>query len=122
MRVLADENVDGVLVRFLRNQGHDIFWMAESGPGTGDAKIVSIAQSEGRVILTFDRDFGELIFRHAHAAPGVVFLRLSSRSPEGLLESFRAVWPRIEQSSVGHFIVVRNGKVRIRPMARSASD
>ena len=63
MRFLADENFLGVAVKTLRQQGHDVVWMQTHAPGSSDVDVLAIAEAENRILLTFDRDFGELAFR-----------------------------------------------------------
>ena len=63
MRFLADENFPGDAVAALRSTGHDVTWVRTAMPGSADADILETAQRERRVLLTFDRDFGELAWR-----------------------------------------------------------
>ena len=62
-RLLADENVPGPAVTALREYGHDVVWMHEEALGTPDPEVLARAQLERRVVVTFDKDFGELAFR-----------------------------------------------------------
>ena len=116
MNLIADENLDAAVVAFLRNEGHDVLWMVELAPGTSDMDILKIARQDQRVILTFDRDFGELVFHRGESAVGIIFLRLLPPSPAGLLDEFRKLWPQVASKAVGNFIVVAKDKVRIRPI------
>src|SRR6266542_6830109 len=82
MRLCANENVPGDCVDALRQDGHDVLWIRESAPGSPDLVVLSVAQSEERLLITFDKDFGELVYRHGAAASrGVVLFRLRRRSP-----------------------------------------
>ncbi|HEO69984.1 MAG TPA: hypothetical protein ENN80_01880 [Candidatus Hydrogenedentes bacterium] len=69
MRVIADENLQGDTVLALRSAGHDVVWAPADMSGANDRTIVESAESEERVSVTFDKDFGELAFRYALAAP-----------------------------------------------------
>lgn len=91
MNILADKNIDGPLVRWLREQGHDAIWVAEKGPGTEDPEVLTAATARDRILLTFDRDFGDLVFRQNQTAAGVVLLRLRTRSAPDLLVKFQAI-------------------------------
>jgi predicted nuclease of predicted toxin-antitoxin system len=62
-RLLADQNVPGAVVAALRQQGHDVAWILEDAPGSPDPDVLERAQREMRVVVTFDKDFGELAFR-----------------------------------------------------------
>jgi predicted nuclease of predicted toxin-antitoxin system len=63
MRILADENCPGDLVTALRSDGYDVVWIRMDAPDSNDPAILTRAQAERRIILTFDKDFGELAFR-----------------------------------------------------------
>jgi len=78
-RLLADEDVPGAVVAALRQQGHDVAWIAEDASGSPDPEVLARAQRENRVVVTFDKDFGELAFRRGLAASvGVVLFRIRS--------------------------------------------
>ena len=69
--------------------------MAELAPGTEDSQILVIAARDDRIVLTFDRDFGELVFHRGMAASGVILLRLYGQTPDAMIEQFRDVWNRV---------------------------
>ena len=107
MRLLADENFSSIAVRLLRSCGHDLMWIHEETPGISDVLVLSRATAEGRTSITFDKDFGELVFRQGLKAPsGIILIRvLTPPSAVGqtiatILES-RIGW-------TGHFSVVRD--------------
>ena len=72
MKLLADESYAGPVIRALRSAGHDVVSMAESAKGSPDEAVIAEALSAGRVLVTEDRDFGELVFARAHTSAGVV--------------------------------------------------
>jgi len=118
-RLLADEKVAGDVVRALRAlrvEGHDVLWIGETGPGSIDEVVLDLALAEGRVLLTFDKDFGDLAFRRGRlATPGVILLRPRPRSPDYLVRFARAV---LAQGHVweGHFAVAEEGRLRVVPL------
>jgi predicted nuclease of predicted toxin-antitoxin system len=75
MRFLADESCDFAVVRALREAGHDVWAVAEQAAGTDDDSVMVRAHSDGRVLLTEDRDFGRLVFAASRPAPAVIYLR-----------------------------------------------
>ncbi len=78
MRVLADENIRGPAISMLRDAGHDVLWVREERPRTPDPDILAWATREGRLLITFDKDFGELSQRRAQPAPfGIILFRIS---------------------------------------------
>lgn len=73
---LADENIPGPVVAELRRVGFDVRWIAEERPGASDVDVAALATAAGRVLLTEDRDFGELAIRRQIAVPGCVLIEL----------------------------------------------
>ena len=59
MRILADENIPGDAVVMLRSRGHDVVWVRTDSPGDADESHLSRAVSEQRLLITFDKDFGQ---------------------------------------------------------------
>lgn len=82
MRILADENCPADLVNALQSAGHDVVWIRTVAPSTKDPAILILAQADKRLILTFDKDFGELAFRNRlPAASGIILCRLHGLPP-----------------------------------------
>jgi len=115
MRFLANENFPLAAVDALREASHDTAWVREEMPGGSDEAVLDRALREGRVLLTFDKDFGALVFRSgAGASCGVVLFRvvmLPDQLSRFVLETLeaRSDWD-------GNFSVVELGRVRIRPL------
>ncbi len=116
MRLLADENIPGEAVDALRAAGHDVVWVRTDAPGSTDQDVLGRAQREDRIVLTFDKDFGELAWRaRLPAASGVVLLRLLMPLSE---EVSRKIARVIDSRSdwAGHFSVVEAERIRMRPL------
>jgi len=114
MRFLANENIPREVVAALREAGHDAAWVHADAPGTSDEQVLDRARREVRVLLTFDKDFGALVFRRgATASRGVILFRIPLDQPDKLAAwvvgvlSTRADWE-------GHFAVVELNRVRMR--------
>jgi predicted nuclease of predicted toxin-antitoxin system len=116
VRWLADECVDAPLVAALRRAGHDVFYIAESAAASTDAVIIKQAHDEGRLLLTEDRDFGELTFRWGRASSGVVLLRLEQANHLRKWERLAAAIQRFGDSMMGRFTVVEEARFRSRPL------
>src|SRR5882762_6574201 len=83
MRILANENVTRTAIEGLRAKGHDVLSVKESLRGEKDDAILVQAQTEKRIVLTHDKDFGELAFRMGLPAEcGVILMRLSGTDPD----------------------------------------
>ena len=113
MRILADENCPGDLVAALRERGHHVAWVLTDSPGVSDRQILSRAQAERRTIVTFDKDFGELVFRHRlSSSAGILFFRLSGLSLARVIRiGVHAV--QSQPSWNGLFGVVTESRLRI---------
>ncbi len=111
--LLADENIPAAVVAGLRASGYDVLALAECAPGTPDRAVLALARKLGRCLLSFDGDFGDLIFRDGEAAPSAVyFLRLHPIEPQRALAlALRA----LAAGAVGGFIVVTEEGERRRP-------
>jgi predicted nuclease of predicted toxin-antitoxin system len=77
---VADESLDEEIVDRLRQDGHFAWYIAEMEPGISDDVVLDLANREGAVLLTAEKDFGELVFRLRRIASGVVLIRLSGLS------------------------------------------
>ena len=114
MRLLADENVPGPVVQALRQLGHDVLWIKESRPGAEDPAALALAQTDQRVLVTADTDFGELAFKSGlPASSGVVLIRIDWSDPDSdnrLVVS--AITSRDDWTGV--FAVVERDRIRVR--------
>lgn len=77
MNIVADESVDFSIVQFLRAQGQTIYAIVEQEPSIADEDVLSIAVQQNALLITEDKDFGELVFRLRLPHRGIILLRLS---------------------------------------------
>jgi predicted nuclease of predicted toxin-antitoxin system len=114
MRFLANENFPADAVEALRQAGHDITWIRITAPGITDPEVLQIAQAEARILLTFDKDFGELAFRlQLPATVGVVLFRIKTPSSLATAQKVLAVISS-RQDWAGHFSVIEEDRIRMR--------
>lgn len=116
MRLLADENVDRAVVEWLRSRPLDVAWIAELDPGASDQSVGALAILEARVLITFDRDFGEMVFRHGLRLPGVLFARPRAARTQALVHWFANLWPQVEPHLPGNFVIASPSRLRVRPI------
>ncbi len=116
MRLLANENVPGAAIAALRVAGHDVAWVRTELPGASDEDVLARAQSDGRLLLTFDKDFGELAFRRKLPAEcGIVLFRMAAPSARELAQTMVAALASRSDWS-GLFSVVEEDMVRMAPL------
>lgn len=114
MRFLFDQSTDRRLVSYLRGQGHDVTIVASDHPASlPDVEVLAIARHEQRILVTEDRDFGELVFHHHEPHTGVLYLRLSAMELEQKIARLAYALER-HASEMGHFLVVTRARVRVR--------
>jgi len=114
MRILADENIEREFIEALREANFDIVSVRESYVGIADDEILRVAEKENAVILTYDTDFGELVFRYNLKSRGVILLRVSGLSlTEKIGKTILAIRQH-EAELKNAFTVVSEKLVRIR--------
>jgi predicted nuclease of predicted toxin-antitoxin system len=114
MRFLANENFPRAAVEALRATGNDVAWMMTISPGRSDQEVLALAAREGRILLTFDKDFGELAKNSKlPAASGVILLRVPLPRPDGVGAQLAALITA-RNDWAGHFSVVEPTRVRMR--------
>lgn len=117
MRFRANENFPGDAVAALLAAGHDIVWVRTDAPGMKDADVLSWAEREARILLTFDKDFGELAWRAGLSTTcGIVLFRLPMPSPAAVGAALAA---RLGERDdwAGHLSVIEPSRVRMRALA-----
>jgi predicted nuclease of predicted toxin-antitoxin system len=116
VRFLVNENISRTVIQELRKLGHDVLSVKESMVGARDDEVLARAREENRLIVTQDKDFGELALRRGLLSPsGVILLRLAGENPESDNQLTLEVLSRGEDFP-GNFVVAEPGRVRIRPL------
>lgn len=116
MRILADVNVPKATIETLRLAGHDVLWAMDRMGTNADFEILAEAQSEIRIVLTNDKDFGDIaVHAGLPAECGVILLRLKGLSlDESVARTLEAIDSRTD--CMGHFAVVDPRRIRMRPL------
>lgn len=112
MLFLVDESVGKKFSDIVKNSGEDVLFVGDAIPKVDDEIVLSFANKENRVIITADKDFGELIFKLGKSSAGIILFRTSITDPEKLFELVKGVLKKAK----GNFIVVEVGQVRVRKL------
>ena len=115
MNLFADESVDRPVVERLRQDSHDVVYVAELAPSITDDEVLREANGRSAVLVTADKDFGELVFRQGVIHSGVVLLRLAGLANTTKGEIVAEVCRLRAAELIGSFTVISPGQVRIRP-------
>ncbi|MEW6489312.1 MAG: DUF5615 family PIN-like protein [Thermodesulfobacteriota bacterium] len=115
MNLVADEGVDRAIIERLRADGHDVLYVSEMAPGIADETVLDLARERRAILVTSDKDFGELVFRQGRLSAGVVLLRLqglkAAEKAALTAEALAACGPNVG----GGFAVVTPRALRVRP-------
>ena len=114
MDFVVDESTGAAVVDYLRRAGHDVFAIAESMAQADDLDILARAVAEERILVTNDKDFGELVFHQGKTHGGVLLLRLRDESADNRVRVVKSVLERYADRLSGCFTVATEGYVRIR--------
>ncbi len=113
---LADENVSHFVIDELVAAGFDVAAVSALAPGGSDDQVRKLAAQEGRVLITEDRDFGELAVRQQLALPGIVLLELDRLSNLAEAALVAAVLVENQGRLQGNLLVIEPTRIRIRPL------
>jgi predicted nuclease of predicted toxin-antitoxin system len=116
MNILADESVDHPVYEALKENGFNIKHIAFIGSGSTDTDVLDIAWRQKRVLLSVDKDFGELAFRAKKPSHGIVLYRLSGLTNHQKAEIVLKVFTERSQDIVNSFVVISRNQVRIRKL------
>ena len=114
MTLVADESVDGRIVAGLRTAGHRVVAVAEEARGSADEQVLALAGQQRTILLTADKDFGELVYRRGLPHDGVVLLRQAGLPIAARIEAVVAVLRDHANEIAGSFTVVSPAAARIR--------
>lgn len=115
MRFLADESCDACMIRALRDNGHDVVAVAATHPGADDATVIRLASGTARILLTEDKDFGQLVFASCHGHGGVILLRYPFRLRHHIAKQLATLAESRGDSLARSFTVIEPGRIRILP-------
>ena len=120
MRILADESVEGEVVARLRSEGHHVAYVPETSAGIRYDEVLARANAENRVLLTEDKDFGDLAFYYGSRSSGIVLVRAHGANVEAMASLVAEALETHEDELTKdppHFVVLRWGRPpRSRPL------
>ena len=120
MRFLADESCDFAVIWALRLTGFDVVAVSEAFPGAEDSQVSSVATSEERIVITEDKDFGQLVYAEGKGVVGVLLLRFPARARTAMAQSIVDLVKHHRDHLAGRFVVAQPGRVRISGLPRKS--
>lgn len=113
MRFVVDENMGPSVARWLLSQGHDVFSVYDEAQGMSDEDILKKADAEGYIVISCDKDFGELVFKNRFPHKGVVLFRLNDETTASKIKVLERFLSEYSKVIGGRFTVVTETTVRI---------
>lgn len=113
-KFIADESVDFRVVKSLRNEGFDIEAIIELDPSISDDEVLKIANKLEAILLTEDKDFGELTFRLQKPNKGIILIRMSGVKIEEKVMKIKEVITKYIDELANNFTVITQSRVRIK--------
>ena len=115
MKFLADENVEKPIVDWLSEKEHEVSYIAEMAPSVTDKRVIEMARESSMVLLTNDKDFGELVYRQGKVPSGVLLIRARNQTSRHKIKLIKQVLEKAEEKLRNNFVVVNESGIRIRP-------
>lgn len=113
MKLLCDENVPVASTHLLRQQGYEVESVSETMFGSADSLILHKAATEQSLILTHDRDYGELLYKHQLPKPlGIIYFKQQPLTPTESAELFL----KLTLPIIGYYTTVERDRIRQRPI------
>lgn len=113
MKFIVDECTGPTVAKWLASEGHNILSISPDRKGISDKEILKIAVSEERILITNDKDFGELIFKNRQSHCGVIFLRLTDETSRNKVLVLKNLTQNHQQIiEKGHFVVMPEKSIR----------
>ncbi|MCP5500967.1 MAG: DUF5615 family PIN-like protein [Leptospiraceae bacterium] len=114
VKIIADENIDNIIIQSLRDDKYEIISIKESYRGIKDIEIIVLANQNECLILTEDKDFGEWVFAHKTESVGILFLRYDESELNEIINSLKLLLKKYGDSLYNKFTVITKNKIRIR--------
>jgi len=114
MKFLADESIEKPVIDWLRGQDFDVRYVTEITPSINDEEVIRLANDEGRILITNDKDFGELVFRQSKIVLGVLLIRAINERASNKIRLVREVLEKARNKLAGYFVVVNEAGIRMK--------
>jgi len=113
-KFLIDESSGRKLFEFLRDAGYEVRFVTDIMPTASDEEVLTFAEKEDRILITNDKDFGEIIFRLNRPSSGVILLRLKDDFPQNRQKYISNILENFSDKLKSNFIIVTENRIKIR--------
>ncbi|MBI4686173.1 MAG: DUF5615 family PIN-like protein [Nitrospirae bacterium] len=116
VRFIADVNVEKPIVDYLSEDGYDIKWIPNYDCEITDENLLNLANKEKRILITNDKDFGELIFLQEKLSTGIILIRIKGQKTKEKLSLVKKLLKNYSHKLLNHFTVITEKKIRFIPL------
>lgn len=116
IKFIVDVNIEKVIVDLLLENGYNVKWIPDYDCEILDADLLKMANTEKRILVTNDKDFGELTFLQKKLSTGIILIRVKGQKPQNKIKVMKKLLQNYSDKLLHHFVVVTKGKIRIIPM------
>ena len=113
IKFLADVNVEKAVVEYLLEKKYDTKWIPDFNCAMPDEDLLHLANIENRIIITNDKDFGELIYLQKKISTGIILFRVKEQRVEDKVNLIKYLLENFTEKIMNHFIVITDEKIRI---------
>jgi len=113
MRFLIDECTGSKVAQWLRDKNHEVFSVFDEARGMTDDEVLTKASDENWILITNDKDFGEMIFRERRVHHGIIFMRLDDERAANKIQVLEKLIENYAEKFPEQFVTVTETKVRI---------
>lgn len=112
IKFIADVNIEKPIIDFLSEKGYDVTWVADYNCTALDEDILMLANTQNRILLTNDKDFGELIFLQRKLSTGVILLRVKGQKTLDKITRVKKLLENYQDKIYNHFVVLTGDRIR----------
>ena len=112
IKFIADVNVEKILVDYLIGNGYDVKWIPDYNRKMFDDELLDLANREKRILITNDKDFGEITFLQRKLSMGIILIRVKGQKAEDKVKLFKKLLQNYRDKLLKHFTVITKEKIR----------
>ena len=112
--IIADENLEHYWIELLRTQGFEVYSIREIQPGISDISIIQVVKEKSGILITEDKDFGELVFAHGFKTISIIFLRYDQPQYQTVEKNLLNAVSLYHDTDQPVFVTVTENKIRVR--------
>jgi predicted nuclease of predicted toxin-antitoxin system len=113
VKFVADESVDKPIVDALRTDDHEVYYILEENRGIPDDEVLKIANNKNSILLTADKDFGDIVYRQKRNHHGIILFRLAGLNIEKKIQTIISALNQHHNEIENHFSVISKTHIRI---------